>query len=221
MFKNLIYLLFFLTQIEADVGCQAVIDTKVQGCESVNVFDAKKHSIFETDEAPKLSTKIIKITKELSSIKTKHLDVNITIQREATAFAPSCPPFCIQKMTIKGVKTVGEVETLLFIDSLKEKKAKLLVDVRNSLAYKKETIPSSINVPYKMLTSKSHYQKEVLKLLGLYKYPQTLLIFGESAFSPEASEAIKQLIQLGYPKDKLLYYRGGIQSWKSAGLTLI
>ena len=221
MFKNLIYLVFFLTQIEAEVGCKAVIDTEVKGCESVNIFDEKKHSLFETELTPKLSTKIIKITKKLSSIKTKHFDVNITIQRKATTVALSCPPFCIQTMTINGVKTVGEVETLLFIDALKEKKSKLVVDVRNSLAYKKETIPSSINLPYKMLTPKSPYQKEVLSLLGLHKSPQTLLIFGESAFSPEAADAIHQLIQLGYPKDKLLYYRGGVLSWKSAGLTLI
>lgn len=221
MFKNLIYLAFFLTQIEAETGCQAIIDTEVQkGCESVNILEEKKHSLFET-EPPKLSTKIIKITKELSSIETSHLDVNVTIQREATSLAPSCPPFCIQTMTINGVQTVGEVETLLFIDALKEKKSKLVVDVRNSLAYKKETIPSSINIPYKMLTPKSPYQKEVLTLLGLHKNPQTLLIFGESAFSSEASNAIHQLIQLGYPKDKLLYYRGGILSWKAAGLTLI
>ena len=221
MFKHLIYLLFFLSQLEAEVGCQAVINTKVKSCESVNIFEEKKPSLFETKASPKLNTKIIKITKELSSIKTKHHDINITIEREATTLAPSCPPFCIQPMRIKGIQTVGEVETLLFIDALKEKTAQLLVDVRENLAYKKETIPSSINLPYKMLTSKSPYQKEVLSLLGLYKTPQTLLIFGESAFSPEASEAIYQLIRLGYPKDKLLYYRGGILSWKNAGLTLI
>jgi len=36
----------------------------------------------------------------------------------------------------------------------------------------------------------------------------------------QSPRAIKNLLSLGYPADKIYYYRGGMQSWQSLGLTV-
>ena len=172
------------------------------------------------------------ITETLMSVKVLHENEEVLIQREALDDKFSCPPFCIQPLKIKEVQTLGELEVLAFIDKLKEKKARLLIDVRESVDYEKSTIPGAINIPFSMLRVKSKYQEEILKLLGAkaikknskstwsFKEVQTLLIFGTSATTNEASSSIKELLRLGYPSSKLFYYRSGITSWKALGLTV-
>jgi len=230
MMKKYLFFIFLSFELYADVGCQAIIDNQAQGCESENILMAEKHAPLSLVSSSKDEDTLIKISKTISSIDVVHLGEAMSIDRVATKEAPSCPPHCIQAMKIEGIQTVGELETLSFIDKLKEKKSRLLIDVRKSRAYKDETIPGAINLPYSMLIDGSPYQKEVLKLLGsgkkikkkwFFKHPHQLLIFGENSFSSTASDSIHQLVKLGYPKDKILYYRGGIAAWKASGLTLI
>ncbi len=216
----------------ADVGCNILIGEKNRTCQESSLLNQEQESPFVSsstkDSKIDLEHHTIKITEKLVSVETEHLDHNVTIERTSTATL-SCPPFCIQPMKIEGIETVGELEALAFIQESQSKKQQLLIDVRTHQEYNRETIPGAINLPYKMLTKESPYQEEVLKILGgkkiksrwLFKEPQKLLIFGESLFSPEATKAVRELIKLGYPKKKLYYYRGGIRSWKVAGLTLI
>ncbi len=225
MFKIVIIMLSLTYVLMSDNGCNVLVKKKTQLCQESTVLNQNKNSSFESNA----KSDTINISRKLTSVETQHLDYNVTIERVATHLAPSCPPFCIQPIKIEKVETVGELEVLSFIDEVKRKRDGLLIDVRKNSKYKEETIPSAINLPYEMLTESSPYQKEVLKSLGakkikrgwLFKNPQKLLIFGESSFSPEASKAVKKLIKLGYPTNKILYYRGGIVSWKTAGLTLI
>jgi len=230
MMNKYFVFLFLSFELYADVGCQAIINNEAQGCESENILLTEKQSPLLLASSSNDEESVIKITRTMSSVDVIHLGTEMSITRVATKEAPSCPPYCIQAMTIEGIKTVGELETLAFINKLKEKKSRLVIDVRKSKAYKEETIPGAINLPYSMLIDGSPYQKEVLKLLGsgkkikkkwFFKHPHQLLIFGENAFSSTASDSIHQLINLGYPKDKILYYRGGIRTWKASGLTLI
>jgi len=222
--KSIIVFLILGESLFSEVGCQAILNGEKKECSEATIL-TQKSNIADTP-----SESYIAIGKDMLSVKTKHLDNNITIVRASTKLAPTCPPFCIEPLTIEGVKSVAELETLSFIKKAHQKKGRLLIDVRENKRYKKETIPSAINLPYSMIDEKSPYRKEVLKLLGAvikldkkwyFKNVQLLLIFGESFFSPEASSMIKELIKLGYPKDKILYYRGGIQSWKLSGLLLL
>jgi hypothetical protein len=36
----------------------------------------------------------------------------------------------------------------------------------------------------------------------------------------QSPHAIKNLLALGYPAEKIYYYRGGMQAWQSLGLTV-
>ena len=179
----------------------------------------------------------IAITENLMTVKVLHEKEEVFISRESVTPQLICPPFCIEPMNIKKVVTVAELEVLTFIEKLKEKKARLLIDVRENHFYTEGTIPGAINLPFSMLQDGSKYQEEILKLLGAklkkekvqsknsnlqwsFNNAQTLLIFGESATSSEASSSIKKLLELGYPDSKLFYYRAGISSWKALGLTI-
>jgi rhodanese-related sulfurtransferase len=219
-----------------ELGCNAILDTEPKGCSVDNILSNPSSSILNTKDNLSLIVKQenINITKNLLFVKVLHNEYETLIQRRPTKEVHSCPPFCIEPLFIEGVQTVAELETLEFIEKLKEKKARLLIDVRSNKAYKKETIPGSISLPLHMIQDKSPYQEKVLKLLGAKKlvtknrnskwyFPnaQFLLIFGQSATNNEASNFVKKLLELGYPEAKILYNRGGLESWKQMGLSVI
>jgi len=235
--KYRIYCLLFSSVIlmaNSETGCRAIINDNSVGCSESNIFEkSEKNSLMATAKESIIKNKTINITEKIVSVEVLHDTQSIVIERIPIKEKNSCPPFCIEPMQIKNVVTVGEVETLAFIEKLKEKKSRLLVDVRENIDYKKSTIPGAINLPLSMLKDKSPYQEEVLRLLGAkksgrkhlkskwyFKNPQALLIFGQSATTSEASTVVKRLLEFGYPSSKIFYYRGGVESWEAMGLTL-
>lgn len=48
-----------------------------------------------------------------------------------------------------------------------------------------------------------------------------LVLWCNGMWCGQSPRAIKGLLELGYPADKLYYYRGGMQAWQSLGLTVI
>ena len=48
-----------------------------------------------------------------------------------------------------------------------------------------------------------------------------LLLWCNGPWCGQSPRAIRALISMGYPTDKLLYYRGGMQMWQSLGLTTV
>ena len=240
MKKELFFTLFTVNLFaQNNIGCNTVIKSEPAGCSISNVLKnppaliVEEASIVEEKEVKKNT---MRISDKLDSLEVEHDNQKLLIERVNIDTEMTCPPFCLEPITIGEVKTVGELETLSFIEKLKEKKARLLVDVRKSKSYQKSTIPGAINLPLNILKNESKYQNEVLKLLGAtaksktaksktakakwsFTHAQSLLIFGDSATSNEASSAIKKLLELGYPSSKLLYYRSGIEAWKAFGLT--
>ena len=143
-----------------------------------------------------------------------------------------CPPFCIHPMeAAPGVKTVGELELLDFVTHEVKKGSGILIDARMPSWYETETIPGAINMPHVIFTTPSRQREQVLKLLGGVRNKQgkwtfganvpTLLLFCNGPWCDQSPHAIQELIKLGYPAGKLLYYRGGMQMWKLLGLTTV
>jgi len=180
----------------------------------------------------------VKITEELTSITAKHKGSSIVIKRiqspdtklnsALTATTKECPPYCIQPMNIGEVKTLGELEVLKFIKDMKDNSGSLLIDARTREWHKQGTIPSAINLPFTMLKKDGKYIDKILTLLGgnqfdnkwSFRHAQKLLIFSNGAWDEQATLAIRNLIDMGYPEDKILYYRGGMQMWNLVGLTV-
>ena len=48
-----------------------------------------------------------------------------------------------------------------------------------------------------------------------------LALFCNGPWCDQSPRAIKGLINAGYPPEKIQYYRGGMQAWKSFGLTTV
>jgi len=143
------------------------------------------------------------------------------------------PPFNIQPFQpIKGIETVSELDVLEFLEKSVAKNRGILLDARMPKWNKAGTIPGSTNIPFSILASKNNtnpYIGKIFSLLGVEKSKkswnfdkaQTLLVFDNGPWCQQGVRAMKNLLKLGYPKSKILYYRGGIQYWQILGLTTV
>jgi len=186
----------------------------------------------------------VNITKEIDSVTVNHNGKSITVQRNqdnnATidpAYAKTsrnCPPFCAQPMSAaEGVRTVGEVEVVSFMGQSLQDGSGFIVDARTPDWFKKGTIPGSINVPFTLLDTRFGANEltieETLELFGAVNNDEqwdffeakTLLLWCNGPWCGQSPAAIRALLKLGYPEEKLLYYRGGMQTWKIFGLTTV
>ena len=184
----------------------------------------------------------VNITEELASINVEHNGKSIKIERiqntrnkltnSYTKTSRPCPPFCIHPMEVaEGVKTVGELEILDFLQNESKNNGGLLIDSRMPQWYKKSTIPGALNIPFTLLTkgNKKGYFDRILTLFGASKQDgiwnfskaQKLLLFCNGPWCGQSPREIKSLLSVGYPASKILYYRGGMQNWQMMGLTTI
>lgn len=166
-----------------------------------------------------------------------------------TKTSRKCPPFCIQPMHVApGVTTVGELELLNFIKEKVNQRQGLIIDARTPSWYQKGTIPGSINLPFTSFDedADSQVKEDALGILGVFKktessffgdlvdsimgnntssewnfeHAKDILLWCNGMWCGQSPRAIKNLLALGYPPEKILYYRGGMQTWKILGLTV-
>ncbi len=134
----------------------------------------------------------------------------------------------------QGVVTVGEVEALDFIKNKLNVKpsAYILVDARKRDWYEQMTIPSSVNIPFDEIEYDAAVPEDferVQALLGFHKigetydfsHAKTALLFCNGIWCVQSRLAIEKLIKMGYPREKLLWYRGGLQDWMALGFTTV
>jgi rhodanese-related sulfurtransferase len=159
-------------------------------------------------------------------------DIKHKLNNSYTKTSRPTPPFKIQTFTpIKGIKTITELDVIDFIQNKLSENSGLLIDARMPKWYKHGTIPGALNVPFSILSTKKDnpYLDQIFDIFDVIKYKgdwdfneaQTLLIFDNGPWCQQGVIALKYLVKLGYPKDKLLYYRGGMQYWQIVGLSII
>ena len=193
-----------------------------------------------------LNAAVVNITAEIESVRVQHGESQIVIQRNQDsnntinpAFAKTsrqCPPFCIQPARLApGVETIAELEVLDYLKLLGDgDNSFLIVDSRSADWVAKGTIPGAINIPWTKFDTDQGANSisigEVLQerlnarnLGGLWDYStaQTLIMFCNGPWCGEASSSILNLLKYGYPANKIKWYRGGMQSWESLGLTTV
>ena len=137
------------------------------------------------------------------------------------------PPFFIEPFSVdEGIETYGELEVLEFIS----KKEGLFIDARLANWYAKSAIPSAVNIPFKLFLTQSPEREKILKDLGgeydkngqwNFSNAKAILLYCNGAWCGQSPTAINALIEMGYPKSKMKYYRGGMQAWQLLGLTTI
>lgn len=130
-----------------------------------------------------------------------------------------CPEFCIQPMSpAPGVSTIGELELL---EMLQDPDA-MVVDSRTPDWFQGGTIPGSINIPYTYLVDE-------LGQLGCEPDfdgwdcadAKRVALFCNGIWCGQSPTAIRNMIDAGYPAERISYYRGGMQVWRLLGLTVV
>ncbi len=187
----------------------------------------------------------VNIGTDLASVDVMHQGRKVTIMRnqnQGNAINPDfattsrkCPPFCIQPGELApGVKTIAELEVLHFLKSISDGDASMMViDSRTPARVEKGIIPGTVNIPWDTLNigkSDPAAVQEILEnQLGAKRWDdfwnfdnvKTLVLFCNGPWCGQSSTTIKDLLKIGYPAHKLLWYRGGMQDWESLGLTTL
>lgn len=152
---------------------------------------------------------------------------------------------------VPGVETVAETEMFHFMENELRDGDGMLIDARTPTWFAKGTIPGSVNIPFTELSKEPDSpemegyleqfgakQRDVGSLLlqmeqwgiadGEHKTEhwdfsgaKKLILWCNGPACGQSPRAIKGLLKAGYPEDKLLYYRGGMQMWQLFGLTTV
>lgn len=129
-----------------------------------------------------------------------------------------CPDFCIQPMTpATGVTTIGELELIEMLQDT----AAVVVDSRTRDWFEGGSIPGAISIPYT-------YIVDELGQLGCApdfdgwdcSAAKRVALFCNGIWCGQSPTAIRNMIEAGYPADRIFYYRGGMQVWRLLGLTV-
>lgn len=155
-------------------------------------------------------------------------DTSHRLTSEYAKTSRPCPPFCIHPISAApGVQTLGEIEVMDFIEFEVASGSGLLIDSRVPEWFAKGSIPGAVNVPFTTLEDSNPYRDQILEALGARKSRGSwnfddafnLALFCNGPWCDQSPRAIRNLLSVGYPPEKLNYYRGGMQDWVLLGLT--
>ena len=131
----------------------------------------------------------------------------------------------------EGIESYGELEVLNFIREMADDKSLILVDSRGHDWYEYDTIPGATNYWFSMVKNPAKYPDEfefmleelgvVIKSDGSYDFSKakTMLLFCNGPWCGQSPAAIRGYLKIGYPVDKMKWYRGGMHVWKSLSMT--
>ena len=169
-------------------------------------------------------------------------DLHATIPEAFQKTDRGCPPFCVQPIRLApGVETVGEIEVLGYLKRAGEGDTSvLIVDSRTPDWVMRGTIPGSVNIPWTKINTDTAgtfgtpgeaatIDQILSEQFGAAKgasgwdfsKARTLVLYCNGIWCPQSSINIQTLVKLGYPADKIKWYRGGMQDWFSVGLTTV
>ena len=131
----------------------------------------------------------------------------------------------------EGITTYGELEVLAFLKHMQSDDSLLLIDGRKESWFNYRTIPGAIHIPFHHLKEKDAFEFEfdtALSILGVtmdkdqaysFRQAKTLTIFCNGPWCSQSVAMITALLAIGYPAEKINWYRGGMQNWLAAGMT--
>ena len=151
----------------------------------------------------------------------------------------------------EGVTTIGELEVLEFIRNKVNTGTGVLIDARTPAWYQQGTIPGSTNVPFNtfspgssdlvktaaltqfgvtrrdgsesLLESVQRFLSDNPNMSSVWDFSKAkdLVLWCNGMWCGQSHHAISGLLSLGYPPEKIYYYRGGMQAWVLLGLTVV
>lgn len=148
--------------------------------------------------------------------------------RFASLTAP-CDPDCIAPLRAADkVETVIEPQVLEFLQDTVARNEGLLVDARMPADRALGFIPGSVSLPHATLAQDNDLRVQILKVLGAREFEgvynfadaQMLMVYDNGPSQNDAGVLVGHLLGIGYPPDKIRYYRGGMQVWSVLALTV-
>jgi rhodanese-related sulfurtransferase len=149
------------------------------------------------------------------------------------------------------IATIGELEVFDFMENELRDNKGLLIDARTPEWYQRGTIPGSINMPFTTFNDPNSTEiGQALELCGAvrrvdvgaftrkleemgimggdqktdqwdFSNAKKLVLWCNGPACGQSPRAIKGLLKVGYPPEKIHYYRGGMQMWQLWGLTTV
>lgn len=102
-----------------------------------------------------------------------------------------------------GVRAIGEKELLELVAG-----GAPLVDGRTRDFYEKATLPGATNIPFTDAVDRRQEFESSERVVFFCNGPQCL----------QSPIAIRELVDAGFPAEKIRYYRGGMHDWMTLGL---
>ncbi|MBL4598229.1 MAG: rhodanese-like domain-containing protein [Rhizobiaceae bacterium] len=133
-----------------------------------------------------------------------------------------------------GIETLGELEFIDYMMKAEKDDSIMIVDTRTEGWHRDLRIPCTLNVPFTQLNDDEEIAiLTILDNFGVEENDDETLNFDNAKTivgycngywcgqTPGMFVRAKySLINLGYPAEKLKYYRGGMQAWTSLGLSV-
>ena len=102
-----------------------------------------------------------------------------------------------------GVRTVGELELMELVE-----RDAVLVDCRTRGSFGGRTLPGSVLLPH----------DEIVERRSELDPARLSIVFCNGPQCPQSPDAVRRLVEAGYPATALAYYRGGLHDWVTMAL---
>lgn len=175
-----------------------------------------------------VNTPVVNITSDINSVVVETSDGRLEISRisdpehclskEWARTSRPAPPAELQPLVpVPDVVPLGELE---LIETLQAADV-VVADGRKPEQYAKYTIPGAINLPFPETNA-------ALEALGCRRKggewdcgeARTVAMFCNGAWCGQSPTAIRKMTAAGFPSNRILYYRNGIQGWLMQGLSV-
>jgi len=128
------------------------------------------------------------------------------------------PPALLQPLVpVAGVVPLGELE---LIEALSAPDI-VVADGRKREQYAKYTIPGAVNLPF---TDTDQALEHLGCRLGAEGWDcrdaARVALFCNGVWCGQSPTAIRMMVEAGFPSERILYYRNGLQGWLLQGLSV-
>lgn len=133
-----------------------------------------------------------------------------------------------------GIETLGEIEFIEYMKKAQNDKSIAIIDSRKPGWFAKLRIPGAVNVPFTNFNEKDTAIEMMEDEMGVvekedgtldFTNAKTLVLYCNGYWCGQTPGMVKNaeyaLLKMGYPAEKIKYYRGGMQAWTSLGFTVI
>lgn len=187
------------------------------------------------------SEKFVPISEGVKSIEMNLNDENFTLMRNQTAGNKISPLYettnrgTPQPINLgSGIETLGEIEFIEYMKKAQNDETIAIIDSRKPGWFAKLRIPGAVSVPFTNFKEKDTAIEMMEDEMGVvqkedgtldFSKAKTLALYCNGYWCEQTPGMIKNakysLINMGYPGEKIKYYRGGMQAWTSLGFTVV